>query len=98
GAGALSSVPVQVSGLSEATSYTYDGDGLRATKVGGGTTLKFAWSLSGSIPLLLTDGSTNYIYDDAGVPIEQVDSNGTALYYQHDQLASTRLLTDQRGH
>jgi RHS repeat-associated protein len=92
-----SSVPVQVSGLSQSVSYTYDGDGLRATKTTGGTTLRFAWDLSGSPPALLTDGSTNYLYDDDGAPVEQIDAAGTALYYQHDQLESTRLLTDQAG-
>ncbi|HEX6699542.1 MAG TPA: RHS repeat-associated core domain-containing protein [Gaiellaceae bacterium] len=95
--------PVTTSGLSgvkpggAAVTYTYDGDGLRATKTSNGATLKFAWSLSGGIPLPLTDGSTNYVYDDTGVAIEQIDGTGTALYYQHDQLGSTRLLTDQSG-
>ena len=92
-----SSVPVQVSGFSQTSSYTYDGDGRRASSATSGATQHFAWHLSGSTPLLLTDGSTNYIYDDTGTPIEQIDSSGTPLYYQHDQLDSTRLLTDQNG-
>jgi RHS repeat-associated protein len=92
-----SSVPVRVTGLSQTTSYTYDGDGLRATSTANGVTQHFAWDLSGGLPCLLTDGSTNYIYDDAGLPVEQIDSSGTPLYYQHDQLGSTRLLTDGSG-
>jgi hypothetical protein len=32
-----------------------------------------------------------------GTPIEQIDSDGTPLYFQHDQLDSTRLLTDKDG-
>ena len=47
--------------------------------------------------LLLTDGSTSYLYDDTGTPVEQVDAAGTALYYQHDLYGSTRLLTSQTG-
>ena len=46
---------------------------------------------------MLTDGTTNYIYDDAGSPVEQIDATGAALYYQHDQYGSTRLLTNQAG-
>ena len=57
----------------------------------------FAWDQSGKLPLLLTDGSTSYIYGDNGLPIEQIDGSGTPLYYQQDQLGSTRLLTDQGG-
>ncbi|HEU5371377.1 MAG TPA: RHS repeat-associated core domain-containing protein [Gaiellaceae bacterium] len=79
------------------SSYSYDGDGLRATATTGGSTKHFAWDLSGNLPLLLSDGSTSYLYDDTGSPIEQLDSSGTPLYYQHDQLGSTRLLTDQNG-
>ena len=79
------------------TTYTYDGDGLRASKTAVGTTLRFAWSLAGGPPVPLTDGSTSYLYDDSGIPIEQIDAAGTPLYYQHDQLGSTRLLTDQGG-
>jgi RHS repeat-associated protein len=46
---------------------------------------------------MLTDGSLNYIYDDAGNPLEQVDAAGVVLYYQHDQYGSTRLLTNATG-
>jgi RHS repeat-associated protein len=88
--------PTPVTGLPQ-TTYTYDGDGLRATTASNGTTQHFAWNLSSGLPLLLTDGSVNYIYDDSGTPVEQIDSAGTPLYYQHDQLGSTRLLTDQSG-
>jgi RHS repeat-associated protein len=92
-----SDVPVHVSGLSQKTSYTYDGDGVRASKTIAGSTLQFAWDFSSDLPLLLTDGNTNYIYDDNRMPVEQVDNAGTPLYYQHDQLGSTRLLTTNTG-
>jgi RHS repeat-associated protein len=46
---------------------------------------------------MLTDGAINYIYDDNGNPIEQIDAAGAILYYQHDQYGSTRLLTNSTG-
>ena len=58
---------------------------------------RFAWNLAGSVATMLSDGSTDYLYDDAGLPIEQIDSAGAVLYYQHDQLGSTVLLTDFTG-
>ena len=45
----------------------------------------------------MSDGSTSYVYDDDGLPIEQIDAGGATLYYQHDQLGSTRLLTNAAG-
>ncbi len=93
--------PVTVTGLSgiRATkaTYAYDGDGLRASRTAGGATQHFAWSLQAAAPLLLTDGALTYLYDDTGLPVEQTDSAGTTLYYQHDQYGSTRLLTDNSG-
>jgi RHS repeat-associated protein len=47
--------------------------------------------------LVLTDGTTSYLYDDAGTPIEQVIPAGVALHYGHDQYRSTRPLTDAAG-
>jgi RHS repeat-associated protein len=91
-----SNVPVQTAGFANAT-YAYDGDGLRASATTSGATSRFAWGLIGPVQLLLTDGSTNYVYDDQGLPIEQIDSGGTPLYYHHDQLGSTRLLTSSGG-
>jgi RHS repeat-associated protein len=90
--------PVQTSRLNDITpssgaTYTYDGDGLRASS----GSLEFAWGVASGVPLLLTDGSTSFIYDDQGLPVEQIDSTGTPLYYQHDQLGSTRLLTNGSG-
>ena len=97
--------PVQVSNLTGVAAtgtglsitYTYDGDGLRASSTLAGQTQHYAWDLTATNPLLLTDGTTNYIYDDNGLPVEQVAGNGTVLYYHHDQLGSTRLLTDANG-
>jgi RHS repeat-associated protein len=84
------------------TAYCYNGDGLRMLKVTAGsctaptTSEPFSWDQSGQLPLLLTDGSTNYLYGPGGLPLEQVNG-ATTLWYQHDQIGSTRAITDNTG-
>lgn len=79
------------------TSYTYDGNGVRASKTTGSNTSHFAWDESGAQPLLLTDTANSYIYGPNNTPIEQISSSGTPSYLHHDQLGSTRLITNQSG-
>lgn len=81
-----------------ATAYTYNGDGLRASKTTGHTTTSFVWQPAGPTTpgLLLTDGSTDYVYGPGGLPLEQINGS-TVLYYLHDQLGSTRVLTSSTG-
>jgi YD repeat-containing protein len=52
-----------------ATSYAYDADGLRTSK----NSTHFAWDRSGSLPLLLNDGTYDYIYGPGGQLVEQVN-------------------------
>ena len=78
-------------------SYGYDGAGLRTSQTIAGETSYLAWDRSISLPLLLSDGSTSYIYGPGGLPIEQISSAGTPTFYHHDQLGSTRMLTDGSG-
>jgi RHS repeat-associated protein len=76
--------------------YTYDGDGLRASKTVGASTKAFTWDQSGELPLLLADGGDFYVYGENGTPIEKI--SGTTITYLHqDQQGSTRLLTDASG-
>jgi RHS repeat-associated protein len=77
--------------------YVYDGDGLRMHKTVGSKPEAFTWDRSGSIPLLISDGSTSYVYGPGGVPLEQVSSSGTALFYLHDQQGSTRIIVNSSG-
>jgi RHS repeat-associated protein len=77
--------------------YAYNGDGLRTSETIGSSTKYLAWDVSGSLPLLLSDGTNSYIYGPGGVPIEQIASGGTALYLHQDQQSSTRLLTNSGG-
>ena len=87
-------------------SYAYDGDGLRQSKtielLGVETTTIYTWDTnSGAYPLLLaetTDGdTTRYLYGPGGTPYGQHNPDGTITYLRHDQLGSTRLLTDEAG-
>jgi len=82
--------------------YAYDGTGLRMSKTVGGTTTQFTWDEAGSLPLLLqekaaTANATSYISGPDGLPVEQIDSSGNPHFYAHDQLGSTRALTDTTG-
>jgi RHS repeat-associated protein len=97
-----SDVPVQPTGLGSVdtqttATYTYDGTGLRATKTVNDTTSHFAYDLSSGTPLILTDGTTDYVYGPGGLPIEQVTGSGSPIYLSQDQLGSTRLLTNSSG-
>jgi RHS repeat-associated protein len=78
-------------------SYHYDGDGLRMSKTVSGKAEAFTWQRAGTLPLLLVDDATSYVYGPDGLPLEQVSSSGTALFYLHDQLGSTRLLVTGAG-
>jgi RHS repeat-associated protein len=83
---------------SATASYTYDGNGLLASTTTGTTSTSDTWdTVIGSDPLMLTDNHTNYIYGPNDQPIEQVASDGTTTYIQHDQNGSTRLITNSTG-
>lgn len=87
-------------GITQA-SYSYDGDGLRQSKITttqGTTTTAETWDTAAGLPTLLQDGAMRYIAGPDGLPIEQIDGNGNIQYYLHDQLGSTRALLDGAGH
>jgi RHS repeat-associated protein len=89
-------VSASSSGL--AAAYAYNGDGLRTSKTVNGTTTQFTRDSSGSLPLLLSDGTADYLYGPDGLPLEQVAlASGATYYYDHDQQGSTRLVTDASG-
>jgi RHS repeat-associated protein len=76
--------------------YGYNGDGLRMSKTVSGTTSQFLWDVASAVPLLLKDGSTSYVYGPGGLPLEQINTSAV-LWLHHDQLGSTRLVTDSAG-
>ncbi len=81
----------------EQAHYAYDGDGLRASKSISGTTIQETWDTVEGLPLLVQDGGTRYLTGPDGLPIEQLSASGTPLYYEHDQLGSTRALLNEDG-
>jgi RHS repeat-associated protein len=84
------------------TVYCYNATGLRMAKVTAGscasptTSEAFTWDVSAALPLLLVDGSAQYVYGPGGLPLEQVNGAAT-LWYHHDQIGSTRAITDGAG-
>jgi len=78
-------------------SYGYDGSGLRASQTVSGATSYLTWDRSGGLPLLLSEGGTSYLHGPNGLPIEQISAAGASTYYHHDQLGSTRVLTNSSG-
>lgn len=80
----------------DTTRYAYNGDGLRTSKTVNGNTTTFSYDQSGSLPVLITAGATDYIYGPGNQPIEQI-SGSTPTYLQADQQGSTRLLTNSTG-
>jgi RHS repeat-associated protein len=54
----------------QTATYRYNGDGLRMSKTVNGVTTPFTWNTASSAPLLLSDGTTDYIYGANGTPIE----------------------------
>jgi RHS repeat-associated protein len=86
------------------TSYGYNADGLRMCKYSGNSTqpcqatgnTPYVWDVASSLPQLLKDGTTAYIYGPSGLPLEQI-SGSTTLWYHYDQIGSTRVVTDSTG-
>jgi len=76
--------------------FKYDGTGLRTTEVKNTSTYAMVWDSTAGIPLLLRKGNDYYVYGPGGLPIAQITS-GSATYLHHDQLGSTRILTNTSG-
>lgn len=63
----------------------------------GGVAEGYVWNLAEGLPSNIQDGTTKYVTGPGGLPLEQVASGGTVLYYYQDQLGSTRELMDASG-
>ena len=83
------------SGVTSAT-YTYNGEGLRVSKTVNGTATPQAWDESESVPLMIQDGTTSFVYGPGGLPLEQI-SGSTTVFLHHDRMGSTRLITGSAG-
>ncbi len=76
--------------------YAYNGDGLRMSKTISGLTTQFLWDLASIPQLMLKDGPTAYVDGPAGLPLEQINGSNV-VWLHHDQLGSTRLVTNGSG-
>ena len=61
------------------------------------TTTAFTWDTAGSLPLAVGVGSYYYVYGPTGLPLEQIGSNRSVLYYLANRQGSTVALADTRG-
>jgi RHS repeat-associated protein len=86
----------RLTGYGGQVQYTYDGDGLLATRTAAGHTTSFTWDRSAQTPLLLSDGTAQYIYGPDGQPFEQIVGS-QITYLLTDAQNSVRLLTDSKG-
>lgn len=88
----------------DTTTYKYGADGLRDSKTtSNATKTSFIWDRSGGLPMLLaekngtTNGVTYYLYAPDGLPYAQINADGSTWYLHHDQLGSTRTITNNTG-
>ena len=80
------------------TAYTYNGDGLRtATTNPTGSTTQFTWTQVDTQPLLIADGTNQYIQGPGGTPLEQIDAAGKATWLHDDPNGTVTTLTDTTG-
>jgi RHS repeat-associated protein len=78
-------------------SFGYDGLGVLASRTVGLSTTHFVWDLNESPEPLLSDGADSYIYGPGGLAVEEISSGEEPTYLHHDQIGSTRLLTNGSG-
>jgi RHS repeat-associated protein len=85
------------------SSAAYDGSGLRAsatfTPAGqSASTQNYVWDTTSSVPQLLMDSASAYIYAGPGAPVEQVGlAAGTVTYLVTDTLGSVRGTVSSSG-
>jgi len=80
-----------------ASTYTYNGDGLRMAATVDGATASFSWVGVDDLPMLIGDGSTQFVHGPGGLPLEQIDASGTPTWFVTDHIGTVRALTDVEG-
>ncbi len=75
-----------------------DGSGYALVYQPSTTTAQLTWATNNSLPLLLSDGTYDYIYGPSATPVEQVAlATSTPTYMTYDPTGSTWLTTDAAG-
>ena len=91
-------VPAASSFLS--ATYTYNGDGLEASRPTGVTLSQFTWADAGSsaLPVVISDGANDHVYGPGGQPVEQVAlATSTPTYLTYTPASSTWVSANQAG-
>jgi RHS repeat-associated protein len=98
-AGRLTSVKRAAEGEVTATdeAFAFDGSGLLTAETSGLATRYTAWDVSAPLPLLLNDDANSYVYGPYGLSVALISAAEEPTYFHHDQLGSTRMLTDSGG-
>lgn len=80
------------------STFAYNGDGLRMSKMPAGSAgpQQYVYDTTGSVPKVLSDGSSYYVYGADGYPLEMIQGS-TVTWYHHDRVGSTRVLTNSSG-
>ncbi len=82
-----------------ATTYTYNGDGLRQSRASGGVASSYTWDVNRGLPVILQDttasATTTYVYG-LGM-LYWVDGSGNPTYRLTDGLGSTANLANGSG-
>jgi len=102
GANQLTNVAIDSAPYSTDISYSYDGNGLRNEKTktvnSVTTTNKYIWDTNTSVPKLLENSNTVYIYGAGSAPIAQINkSTGDITFLFTDKIGSVRITTDTTG-
>ncbi len=85
-----------ISGITSAS--THNGDGLRTSYSLGGSTTNYTWDVAAGLPVVLTDGTNDYVYGLDGVSATDTSTGTqTQTYLLYDGLGSTVGLTDATG-
>ncbi len=77
------------------SSFSYDGDGKRASRAVRGTTTNYTWDVVGSLPNVLGDGTLKYVYG-LGLAYTMDSSNNIQVLHT-DGLGSVRAITNSGG-
>ena len=90
---------ISTAGSNGTVTYGYDGSGLRAASTDATGSHTFAWdSLTASLPLLVSDGTNDYVYGPNDKVVEQSPvGTDDPTFLAQDRLGSTRLITDLSG-
>ncbi len=74
---------------------TYNGDGLRQSRTVGGSTKTFVWDVAAKLPVILDDGSGQYLYGPQGL-VAKITPSGT-FYYLADSQGSVLAIVSSSG-